>query len=165
MVDAFYRLKAFLNERGTAFRLTEHAPEGRTDLASALRGHALADSAKSMVVQVRTPGHADRYFLAVVPGHRRVDFKRIEQITGGKKASLAPAELAGALTGCVMGAVPPFSFHPDLTPLVDPDLFSRTQVVFNAARLECSIWLTGVDFAALATPHAAIIAGNELIAA
>ncbi|MFY8107266.1 MAG: YbaK/EbsC family protein, partial [Elstera sp.] len=96
MSEAFFKLQTFLSERGTAFRLTEHAPEGQTDRASALRGHALAESAKSMVTEVRTPGQQDRYFLAVVPGHRRVDFKRIEALTGGKKARLAPAEIACA---------------------------------------------------------------------
>lgn len=164
-LDSFQILIDFLTERRVSFRLTDHPPEGRTDRASALRGHALAESAKSMVTQVRTPGQADRYFLAVVPGDCRVDFKRIERLTGGKKASLAPEAIARALTGCVMGAVPPFSFHPDLIPLVAPTLFTRRQIVFNAARLDQSIWLQGDDFARLTEVARADIAAIEAVPA
>ncbi len=164
-LDSFQVLVDFLTDRRIPFRLTDHPPEGRTDRASALRGHALAESAKSMVTQVRTPGQADRYFLAVVPGDCRVDFKRIERLTGGKKASLAPEAMAEALTGCVMGAVPPFSFHRDLTPLVAPGLFAQRQIVFNAARLDCSIWLKGADFAQLTQAARADIVAVEAVPA
>ncbi|WP_274597125.1 YbaK/EbsC family protein, partial [Erwinia amylovora] len=56
---------------------------------------------------------------------------------GGTRASLAsPAEVEN-LTGCVFGAIPPFSFHPQLLLVADPSLFSRYQeLAFNAGLLE-----------------------------
>lgn len=159
--NVFLTLTNFLTDAGTPYRLTDHPAEGRTDVASALRGHSLREAAKSMVTQVRTPGQPNRYFLVVVPGDRRIDFKQIERITGGKKASLAPEATAMTLTGCTMGAVPPFSFHRDLIPLIAPDLFRQRQIVFNAARLDCSLWLQGDDFARLARPHSADILTPE----
>lgn len=39
--------------RGNAqYRLLNHVPQGRTDLASALRGHRLDQAAKSLVIRV-----------------------------------------------------------------------------------------------------------------
>jgi Ala-tRNA(Pro) deacylase len=121
----------------------EHAPEGRTDLASLIRGHPLRDAAKSMLVEVEGTAAPDgrEYVLAVVPGDRRVDFAAIKHLRGGRKARLAPADLATELTGCTMGAVPPFAFHPKVSVLACEHLKASTAIVFNAGRLDCSISL------------------------
>jgi Ala-tRNA(Pro) deacylase len=40
--DVYARLIAELDASGCRYRLIEHAPEGRTEVVSALRGHVLA---------------------------------------------------------------------------------------------------------------------------
>jgi len=37
---------------------------------------------------------------------------------------MSPREIA-AMTGCVPGAIPPFSFHSELQLVADPELFGR----------------------------------------
>ena len=75
---------------------------------------------------------------------------------GGKKASLASRDLARELTGCEIGAIPPFSFNPDLCLLVDPSLRERhEEIVFNAGRLDASILLNTEDYFRLAAPDEA----------
>jgi Ala-tRNA(Pro) deacylase len=52
-VDVYARLIADLDAAGARYRLIEHAPEGRTELVSALRGHALAHAAKCLVLMIK----------------------------------------------------------------------------------------------------------------
>ncbi|WP_404381105.1 YbaK/EbsC family protein [Caenispirillum salinarum] len=143
MGDVYQRIVALLSQHELDYGIMKHAPEGRTDLASIIRGHPLKDAAKSMLVEVEgtaTP-EGREYVLAVVPGDRRVDFAAIKQLRGGRKARLAPADLATELTGCTMGAVPPFAFHPSISVLACEHLKASTAIVFNAGRLDCSISL------------------------
>ena len=44
--QVYDRLVADLDASGARYRLIEHAPEGRTEVVSALRGHDLASAAK-----------------------------------------------------------------------------------------------------------------------
>ena len=48
--DVYDRLIADLDASGAHYRLIEHAPEGRTELVSALRGHVLARAAKCLIL-------------------------------------------------------------------------------------------------------------------
>ncbi|MDR8351735.1 YbaK/prolyl-tRNA synthetase associated domain-containing protein, partial [Acinetobacter baumannii] len=80
--------------------------------------------------------------LAILAADQQADLASLARHIGGSKASLAsPAEVE-ALTACVFGATPPFSFHPALRLLADPLLFERfPQIAFNAGRLDRSIIL------------------------
>ena len=48
---------------GARYRLIDHAPEGRTDLVSALRGHDVAQAAKCLIVIVKIGKKQTRYAL------------------------------------------------------------------------------------------------------
>jgi Ala-tRNA(Pro) deacylase len=152
-LDIHDRIMALLAESGADYRTMEHEPEGRTDLASRIRGHVLSQAAKAMVVAVR---HCDnerrRFVLAVVPGDRRVSFDAIARVLRGRGASLASTHEATMLTNCTMGAVPPFSFHPQLVLIVDEDLMAEPQIVFSAGRLDRSVFIRSDDYFRLARP-------------
>jgi Ala-tRNA(Pro) deacylase len=155
------RIQELLNAAQVPFRLMEHEPAGPTDVASAIRGNKLQEAAKAMVL-VAVKGKKDREFiLAVVSGNRRINFKAIRTLSNSSYVGLAPAEKAEELTGCVMGSVPPFSFHPDLKLLVDRQLLNNAQIVFNAGRLDQSIFLAVRDFVAIAKPTVGNIAQEE----
>ncbi|WP_286364750.1 YbaK/EbsC family protein, partial [Citrobacter sp. wls758] len=64
-----------------------------------------------------------------------------------------PAEV-DALTGCVFGAIPPFSFHPNLKLVADPLLFERfNEIAFNAGVLEKSVIMDTADYLRIAQPE------------
>lgn len=93
------------------------------------------------------------YALVVLPGDRKLDFKRVAQALGMKKATLASPEEAMATTGCVIGAIPPFTEHPALRLVVDPGLVERFgEIAFNAGRLDRSIVLDSADYLRIARP-------------
>ena len=59
-----------------------------------------------------------------------------------------------ALTGCVFGAIPPFSFHPNLKLVADPLLFERfNEIAFNAGVLEKSVIMNTDDYLRIAQPE------------
>ncbi|HHT1687219.1 TPA: YbaK/EbsC family protein, partial [Raoultella ornithinolytica] len=52
------------------------------------------------------------------------------------------------------GAIPPFSFHPDLRLIADPLLFDRyPEIAFNAGQLDKSIILNTEDYLRIARPE------------
>jgi Ala-tRNA(Pro) deacylase len=158
-IDIHDRIMALLAGSGAEYRTLDHEPEGRTDLASQIRGHVLSQAAKAMVVAVRCRDSGGRRFvLAVVPGDRRVSFDAIARAHQARGASLASAHEAANLTGCEMGSVPPFSFDPKLTLMADVNLMAEQQIVFNAGRLDRSIFLRSDDYLRLARPFVDSIA-------
>ena len=151
--DTYTRLIALLDQQGAHYRLIDHSPECRTDLVSPMRGNALAQAAKCMVVMVKIGKKVTRYILAVVPGDARVDLNAVKALLGGTYVSFASGDIAERLAGSVAGTILPFSFHPDLELIVDPALLDNAEIYFNAARLDRSLALRTSDYVALTHPR------------
>lgn len=151
----FDQLKRLLTESNARFRVVEHAAEGNSVLVAQLRNTEVGQGAKAMVCKIRG---ADFKVMTVVPGDRRVDLERVARHFGHARASFLPAEETVALTGCVIGAIPPFSFHQQLRLLLDAELAARyTEIAFNAGRLDKSIVLATSDYVRIAQPVVAAI--------
>ena len=70
-----------------------------------------------------------------------------------RKPRLPALTEVDTLTDYVFGAIPPFSFHPDLLLIADPSLLSRyDELAFNAGILERSIILNTQDYASIVQP-------------
>ena len=146
-MTTFEQLTELLDRHQADYRMVTHEAVGQTDLISEIRGNALHQAAKAMVLEVTMPeGAGTRYLLAIVPGDCKINFKAAARAIGGKKSSFAPPEMAQALTRCVMGAVPPFSFDDRLALRVDARLREAGTLWFNAGELEKSIALRVVDY-------------------
>lgn len=151
----FERLLRLLSEQGADFRVIEHPAEGNSEKVAAVRGTVVGQGAKAMVCSLK---NADFHVMAVVPGDRRVDFKKVATYFGLSKASLLKADDAVTLTGCAVGTIPPFSFHPSQRLLVDAELLRRfDRIAFNAGRLDRSIVLATRDYLRIAEPTVADI--------
>ena len=155
----YHRLLGLLDEQGAQYRVIEHAPQGATELVSELRGNSLAQAAKCIVVMVKVGKKTTRYVLAVVPGDRRVDLNAVKALLEGTYVSFASRDIAERLAGSVSGTVLPFSFDEKLELVVDPALLEQDEIYFNAARLDRSLALSAKDYARVAAPRTAPIAG------
>ena len=151
--DAYSRLIALLDAHGAQYRLIDHAPEGRTEVVSGLRGNPLGAAAKCLIVMVKQGKKVTRHVLAVVPGDARLDLEALKRLLGGTYAAFAAPPVAEALAGSPAGTVLPFAFHPDLRLLVDPALLEHPELFFNAARLDRSLALRTEDYVRLAQPE------------
>ena len=156
--DTYTRFMAYLDQHGIAYQLIDHAPEGRTEIVSAMRGNTLAQAAKCIVLMVKIGKKTTRYVLAVVPGDRRVDLPAIKAMLGGTYIAFATPEIAERLAGSVTGTILPFSFNPELELIVDDAVLDNPELYFNVARLDRSIVLQTSDYVMLAQPRLGRIA-------
>jgi Ala-tRNA(Pro) deacylase len=153
LTDVHEQLRLLLAREGAIFQVIEHPAEGRTVHITRIRGNRLEQAIKSMVVQVRLTHKENIYCLANVPGDCRVDFEGLRSHFNADSAAMAQRGKAEALTGCIIGAIPPFSFNADLLLLADPLIKLNREIVFNAARLDRSIFMRLDDYARIANPQ------------
>jgi len=158
MADIHEQLCALLDNEGAVYRVVEHAAEGRTELIAQIRGNRIEQSIKSMTLQVRLTRKENIYCLANVPGDCRIDFDGVKKYFNADSVAFAAREKAQALTECVIGAIPPFSFSEQLQVLADPLIRENEEVVFNAGRLDRSIFMKMEDYIRIAKPQMVKIA-------
>jgi Ala-tRNA(Pro) deacylase len=156
--DVFDRIVALLTDAKATFRVIEHEAEGRSEKISVIRGNRPDQAAKAMVLDVRGGGGGRRHVLAILPGSRKLDFNAVAALFEARKCGFASPDTAQELTGCVMGAVPPFALNPALTVVVDQDLLANDTLFFNAGRLDRSMELDTRDWLAVANPRISRIA-------
>ena len=159
--DVFDRLVALLGDAKAKFRVIEHEAEGKSEAISAIRGNRPDQAAKAMVLDVRGGGGGRRHVLAILPGSRKLDFVAVTALFEARKCGFASPQTAQELTGCAMGAVPPFALNPALAIVVEEDLLANETLFFNAGRLDRSMELDTRDWIAIAQPRVARIAARD----
>ena len=146
----FEKLVSLLDSGQARYRVLEHSAEGKSDEVARIRGTAPGQGAKAMLCKTKSGEH---WVLAVLPGDQKLDFRKLAAALGLPKMTLASAEEAAQQTGCVMGAIPPFSLAPQITLVVDPGLLTRFgEIAFNAGRLDRSMVLNSEDYVRIAQP-------------
>jgi Ala-tRNA(Pro) deacylase len=151
--SAYDRLIALLDDQRSSYRIIDHAPEGRTELVSAMRGHSVDAAAKCIVIMAKIGKKITKYLLVVVAGDAKVDLAAVKALVRGTYVSFASADIAEELAGSVMGTVLPFAFDPRLELVVDPGLLEHPEIYFNAARLDRSLALSTADYRRIAQPR------------
>ena len=147
------QLITLLTEQGASFRVMEHEAVGKCEAVSEIRGTDLRQGAKALVCKVKGNG-VKKHVLAILAADLHADLSQLASHFGGLKASLASPAEVDALTACVFGAIPPFSFHPDLALVADPLLFERfDEIAFNAGLLEKSVIMDTQDYLRIARPE------------
>lgn len=150
-MPVFEQLTSLLEGKQAGFRVISHPAEGKSGLVAQIRGTEPGQGAKAMLCKVKEA--PDVLILAVLPGDRKLDFKKVAQAFGFKKATFAAPDEAMQETGCVIGAIPPFSFSPRIKLVVDPELVETYgEIAFNAGRLDRSIVLNAQDYVRIAEP-------------
>lgn len=141
------KLITLLNTQQARYRQLAHIATGKCEEVAAIRGTHISQGAKALVCHVKGNG-IKHYVLAVLPADQQADLAKVANAVGGLRASLASPAEVDRLTGCVFGAIPPFSFHDALTLVVDPTLLTRhKEIAFNAGLLEKSVVLNVEDYA------------------
>jgi Ala-tRNA(Pro) deacylase len=151
--DTYTHLLALLDQQGIPYRFIDHAPEGRTELVSAMRGNTLSQAAKCIILMIKLGKKVTRYILAVIPGDAKVDLPAVKELMQGTYVAFASSEIAERLAGSVAGTILPFSFNPELEVIVDPALLENEEIYFNAARLDRSMVLRTSDYVKVARPR------------
>lgn len=155
ITDPYVLVTGLLTKGQAIYRVCNHPPAGKSEEVALIRGTEPGQGAKALVCGYRQDGQR-HYVLAILAGDRQADLSRLAEILGIKKLSLASPDEVLMLTGCVPGAIPPFSFNPGLRLIADPELFNRYQeIAFNAGSLERSVIMNAQDYLRLACPELA----------
>ena len=146
-ISTHEQLRTLLDKEGVVYRVLEHEAEGRTEFITKIRGNRIEQAIKSMVVQVRMTKKEN----AVLPRQTSLAIaawtsKPSKAYFNADGIGMAQREKAEALTGCVIGSIPPFSFNDQLQVLADPRIKENEEVVFNAGSLEKSIFMKMEDY-------------------
>jgi Ala-tRNA(Pro) deacylase len=156
--NVFRSLITLLEQADARFRVVFHSSAGKSEEVARARGTEVGQGAKALVCEIRGEAAKTRWALAVLPADRKLDRQLLAQALGGNKAKLVDAGVAIELTGCEIGAIPPFSFNQALRLVADPELIERYDTIaFNAGRLDASILLDSKDFLSVAKPALARI--------
>jgi Ala-tRNA(Pro) deacylase len=142
---------ALLRDGAAEFRLTHHDPVTTSAEAAAVRGAELRSGAKAMLVKARTG-----FVLAVLAGDRKVDWKLLAPLVGGRGARFATENELREATGLSKGAVPPLGVLFGLRTIYDRSLLEVEIVNFNAG--------TQTDSVSMARDDLIRIGGGEVAA-
>ena len=150
----FEKIISFLTRQMADFYVMEHEAEGQSDKIALIRGNEPKQGAKAIVTMSSPSRDEQIYYLTVLPGDESLDFGKLKKLIGIKSTSMAPLDHVEVMTGCVRGSIPPFSFSPQINIVVDQSLIDQnTEIVFNAGRLDRSIFLKVKDYLRIARPR------------
>ena len=121
----------FLKQKKVQFEVVkyEHEEKGAGFAARAV-GFPLAQTIKTLVVDL---GHRS-FTLALMPGDRQLDLKRLAKACGVKRAAMADTATAERLTGYLVGGISPFGIRQRLKAVMDEDLLAYGAVLINAGQ-------------------------------
>jgi Ala-tRNA(Pro) deacylase len=148
MSELLERIKEFLEENNVNFTVTTHKPVHTSEEAAAVRGTDLKTGAKAMII--RSEG---RFYLFVICADRKIDFKKVREILNSDSVSFATEEEVMKISGCKIGAVPPFGNLFGVDVYVDKSLLSVENINFNAGRNDTSIFMKRDDFINATKPN------------
>jgi len=137
-----------LDEGGATYRIISHTPVYTSAQAEAISGLSLNQGAKVMLLRTE-----DKFVLAVLPGDKRVDFKKVSQYLGAKKVGLATEEEVKGVMHCDLGACYPFGSFIGIRTIADPLLKEEEIIAFNPGVNDQTIIMGSGEYFKIAVPE------------
>ena len=148
-----------LEEAGAAYDLLPHVHTESAFAEAEALGLGLDDVAKTLVVKT-----AGGYLRAVVPASRRLDERKVREVTGGSKKDVHLAgedDLRRDYPDFELGAVPPVGGARRDEVIVDSRVAERETIVLEAGSHEQSVRIAPADLVRAARAEVADICEDE----
>ena len=125
------RAITFLDKKKIPFEVLkyEHEEKG-AKFASKATGFSLEQTVKTLVVELER----DHYCVALMPGHRELNLKRLAKVFGVKRAAMVDAAAAERVTGYLVGGISPFGTKHQLPVVMDESVLNFGQILINAGQ-------------------------------
>ncbi len=139
---------SFLEKNKITYEVVEHEPVYTNPAMAEALGVSEAETVKSLVLLTKEK----QMVVLVMPGDKKVDWKKAAAGIGTKKVSFAKPEEVLEKVGCEIGCVPPFG---QLTPLpiyMDKDLTKKDYVYFNPGVHDKSFKIKAWDLKKMCKP-------------
>ncbi|MDJ0782446.1 MAG: YbaK/EbsC family protein [Desulfosarcinaceae bacterium] len=142
------KIIGILQENRIEYEAVDHEPVYTNPAMAEALGVTEAETVKSLVLMTKEK----RMVVLVLPGNKKVEWKKAAADLGTKKVSFAKPEQVLERVGCEVGCVPPFG---QLTPLpiyMDEELIKKTYVYFNPGVHDKSYKIKGWDLKKVSSP-------------
>ncbi len=151
------QLKEFLDSQGVKYVTIGHSAAFTAQEIAASAHIPGKELAKTVIVELD-----GRLAMAVLPASLKIDFDRLQQAAGAKKAGLADeVQFADLFPGCEVGAMPPFGNLYGMEVYVSECLAEDEEIAFNAGSHTELVRLAYADFERLVQPKLAKIGYGE----
>ncbi len=107
----------------------EHDEKGAQFAANAT-GFPLECTVKTLVVELGRKS----YCLALVPGHRELNLKKLAAALGVKRSAMVDIKTAERLTGYLVGGISPFGTQQRLETVIESSIFNNPEILINAGQ-------------------------------
>jgi prolyl-tRNA editing enzyme YbaK/EbsC (Cys-tRNA(Pro) deacylase) len=157
--DIFHEILDVITKSGCWHESFEHDTTVRTsEEAAALRpDYTLSEGAKALIVRIKIPHQGKSFAMAVLPGDKKFDSKKLKQAAGANDLRFATEAEVAELTGGIQpGGVPPFGNLFGIAVYADEGVFANDKIIFNAGR-DASIAMYSSDYKKLINPVVASI--------
>ena len=155
-MELFERIIALLDENKIEYKLLEHEPVYTSEQAAAARADvSLHQGAKAMVLKIVNSqlSIGNCLVMCVLPGDKKIDFKKLKSVLGARDVTLAPPEEVEKTVGVKIGAVSPFGHLSGLKVLLDESIYDNEEIVFNAGDHCKSVKMKLSDYLRLVSPE------------
>jgi len=148
VMQVYSNVIRILNAEGVDYQASEHEPVRTSEEAARVRGVELKTGVKAMVLKT---SEGD-FFLILIPADHKVDFKKAAEMEKTKHVSLANPDEVLKLTGCKLGAVPPFGHKTKLKTCMQDTVLDNDWVNFNAGLRTRSVKMRSQDLKKIINP-------------
>lgn len=148
MQNPYEEIIKLLDNQAIKYEILEHEPVYTSEQAAKVRGLSLKQGAKSLLLK------ADgEFILAVLPGNRKLDSKKLKQKLGVKNLRFATPDEVKKIMGCEIGACYPIGTIIGIKPLVEISFAQNEIISFNPGVHNKSIKIHWVNYQRLTNPE------------
>jgi Ala-tRNA(Pro) deacylase len=121
------KIIGILTDNNITYEVFDHEPVYTNPTMAAALNISESETVKSLVVTTKEK----EMVVLVMPGDKKVEWKKAAAGVGTKKISFAKPEQVLEKVGCEVGCVPPFGQLTELPIFMDLDLAKKEYVYFN----------------------------------
>lgn len=125
------RAIAFLNKKRIPYEIIkyEHEEKG-AEFAAKATGYPLERTVKTLVVELEHKS----YCLALLPGHRELDLRKLAALCAAKRSAMVDIKTAERLTGYLVGGISPFGTRQRLETFMEESILANEEILINAGQ-------------------------------
>ena len=107
----------------------KHEKKG-AEFAAKATGQPLERTVKTLVVEL----DRKRYCLALMPGDRELNLKKLASVLGVKRSAMVDMKTAQRLTGYLVGGISPFGTRQPLRTVMERGILDEEEILINAGQ-------------------------------
>jgi len=142
------KIVGILKDARISYEIFEHEPVYTNPAMAEALHVSEAETVKSLVLMTKEK----EMVVLVLPGDKKVDWKKAAAGIGTKKVSFAKPEAVSEKVGCEVGCVPPFGQMTDLPIFMDSELTKKDYVYFNPGVHDKSFKIKAWDLKKVSKP-------------